>query len=203
MYVNVTVDAICTKFVTSAWLRYTRFELYTFRSNITVRYQNFGRCVTTSWALKRLVQNLREPQETAPSMFWFHDWSSVVKCKTVGSPLKSCKQHGRPWEIWIFIFRKCWDSWHLMWPFEISWWSLWRMEIICHANSDPINLEEKWTLLHVWNAYFLSQRRSGAVLMESRLEEGQSDKQSLYVERLCPVCAWIGSQSRVLRRVGT
>ena len=33
-----------------------------------------------------------------------------------------CNQHGRPWEIWIFFFRKCWDSWHLMWSFENSWW---------------------------------------------------------------------------------
>ena len=33
----------------------------------------------------------------------------------------SCNQHGGPWEIWIFVFRKCWYSWHLMW----LWKSLW------------------------------------------------------------------------------
>ena len=176
MYVNVIADAICTKFVTSSWLRCTRFELYTFRSNITARYQNFGGCVTASCALKKLMQKLREPQETALSMVWLLDRSWVVKGKTFGSPLTSCKQHGRPWEIWIFIFRKCCDSWHLTWPFENSWWSPWRMDIICHSNFDPLDFEGKWTLLHVRNVYFLSQRRRGAALMESRLEEGQSDR---------------------------
>ena len=50
---------------------------------------------------------------------------------------------------------------------------------------------------------FLSQRRIGAVLMESRHGEGQTvsekkDWQS--VDNLYSICAWIGSQSRVLRR---
>ena len=48
---------------------------------------------------------------------------------------------------------------------------------------------------------FLSQRRSGAVLMESRHGEGQTDKEGLYqrkrsdsVYKLCSVRAWMGSQ---------
>ena len=48
---------------------------------------------------------------------------------------------------------------------------------------------------------FLSQRRSGAVLMESRHGEGQTDKQGLYqrkrsdsVDNLYLIRAWMGSQ---------
>ena len=48
---------------------------------------------------------------------------------------------------------------------------------------------------------FLSQMRSGAVLMESRHEEGQTDKQGLYqkkrsdsVDNLYSMRAWMGSQ---------
>ena len=48
---------------------------------------------------------------------------------------------------------------------------------------------------------FLSQMRSGAVLMESRHGEGQTDKQGLYqrkrsdsVDNLYLIRAWMGSQ---------
>ena len=49
---------------------------------------------------------------------------------------------------------------------------------------------------------FLGQRRSGAVLIESRREEDQSGKQGLYqrnwseksVDNLYSIRAWIGSQ---------
>ena len=47
----------------------------------------------------------------------------------------------------------------------------------------------------------LSQRRSGAVLMESRHGEGRTDKQGLYqrkrsdsVDNLYLILAWMGSQ---------
>ena len=47
----------------------------------------------------------------------------------------------------------------------------------------------------------LSQRRSGAVMMESRHGEGQTDKQGLYqrrrsdsVDNLYSIRAWMGSQ---------
>ena len=53
---------------------------------------------------------------------------------------------------------------------------------------------------------FLSQRRSRAVLMESRRGEGQTDKQGLYqrkrndsVDNLNSIGAWMDSQWRVLR----
>ena len=41
----------------------------------------------------------------------------------------SRNQHGGPWEIWIFAFRKSSDSWHLMLPIENSWWPPGRKEI--------------------------------------------------------------------------
>ena len=57
---------------------------------------------------------------------------------------------------------------------------------------------------------FLSQRRSGAVLTESRHGEGQSDKRELFqkekkkgvesVDNLYSIRAGMGSQRRVLRR---
>ena len=54
---------------------------------------------------------------------------------------------------------------------------------------------------------FLSQRRSRAVLMESRHGEGQTDKQGLYhrkrsesVDNLYSIRSWMGSKWRVLRR---
>ena len=53
----------------------------------------------------------------------------------------------------------------------------------------------------------LSQRRSGAVLMESRHGDGQTDKQGLCqrkrsesVDNLYSIRAGMGSQRRVLRR---
>ena len=51
-----------------------------------------------------------------------------MKCKTI----RSCdrpKSAWQPWEMWIFISRKRWDSWHLMWPFENYWWHPERKEI--------------------------------------------------------------------------
>ena len=41
----------------------------------------------------------------------------------------SLKQQGRHSEILIFVFRKCWDSWHFMWPFETTCWPPERKEI--------------------------------------------------------------------------
>ena len=76
-----------------------------------------------------------------------------------------------------------------------------------------------WYLCAEW-IEFLSQRRSRAVLMKSRHEEGQTVKQGLYQRKrgdrvlttfisdvlgwadinLYSRCAWMGSQKRVLRR---
>ena len=57
-----------------------------------------------------------------------------------------------------------------------------------------------WSLC-VERVEFFSQRRSGAVLMESRHGEGQTDKQGLYqrkrsdsVDNLYLIRAWMGSQ---------
>ena len=49
------MDAIHTKFATSASLRHTRFELYAFRSNITsisTTHKKFGQCIKGSQASK-------------------------------------------------------------------------------------------------------------------------------------------------------
>lgn len=58
------MDAISTKFVTSASLRCTRFELNAF--NITSMHQNFGECITASHKKKkRYVPKSHTSQETA------------------------------------------------------------------------------------------------------------------------------------------
>ena len=68
------------------------------------------------------------------------------------------------------------------------------------------DLQMFWSL-YVEYIEFLSQRRSGAVLMESRHREGQTDKQGLYqrkrsdsVDNVYSIRAGMGSQRRVLRR---
>ena len=110
-----------TKLATSAWLS-KRFELYAFKSSITTTHQKLGRCSTMSQAWKKYVQKSHKSQEMTLLMFWFLDWSSAVKCKTVGS----CDKPQPAWRalrtLLSFVFKKWWDSQHLMWPSENSWW---------------------------------------------------------------------------------
>ena len=113
----------------------TRFEVYAFRSNISTMHQNFGQCVIASPAPKKCVQKLHKLQETTLSIFLLLERWSAQQSNNVTSR----NQHGRPIENWIFIFRKCWDWWHLMWPFINSWWPPERKELISHTNCDPLN----------------------------------------------------------------
>ena len=87
------MDTIGTNYVTSASLRCTRFELYTFTSDTITMHQNFVQCVSASQALKKCVQKSRKLQEMALAMFWLLGCSSGVKCKIV----RSCDKPQSAW----------------------------------------------------------------------------------------------------------
>ena len=64
------MDAICTKFATRASLRLRRFELYAFRSSITITHQNFVQSLTASPALTNVCAKVMLIAGNAVSMFW-------------------------------------------------------------------------------------------------------------------------------------
>ena len=117
------------QFVTSASLRCRRFVQYAFRSNIITMHQNFGWYISVKWALKKYVQKLCKSQETALPLFCLLDWSSAMKCKTVGS-------HDKP-QLAQYTLR------NLMWLFESSWLPPGRME-----NKFPMLTLTPWISKH-------------------------------------------------------
>ena len=70
---------------------------------------------------------------------WLYRCSS---CLIFSGEVKKSQIMQQAWEMWIFIFRNCWDAWHLMWAFENSWWPLAERKHISHVNCGPLNFED-------------------------------------------------------------